>query len=189
MALVKCKDCGKDVSTDAKNCPHCAALVFATPEAQQEYEKQQQGYNEYFESQREAQRKHAAESNARAAASPRSSHSDRQRSLEKLILYPLHGAVFAIPLLGNVFFFLWWLSLAGKIFVRSENRLVDFGMWIVFAAGYYIGTAIAINSNNYISWYYAGFTFIWFMGFAYWFIDIRKIATIEFRKDFIVRVY
>lgn len=25
MALIKCKECGKDISTDAKACPHCGA--------------------------------------------------------------------------------------------------------------------------------------------------------------------
>ncbi len=27
MALIKCKDCGNDVSTDAKNCPKCGANI------------------------------------------------------------------------------------------------------------------------------------------------------------------
>ena len=27
MTLIKCKDCGADVSTDVKNCPKCGAKV------------------------------------------------------------------------------------------------------------------------------------------------------------------
>lgn len=31
MALINCKDCGKEVSTEAKACPHCGAKPPKTP--------------------------------------------------------------------------------------------------------------------------------------------------------------
>ena len=31
MAIVKCRECGKDISTDAKNCPHCGVAKPAPP--------------------------------------------------------------------------------------------------------------------------------------------------------------
>lgn len=30
MALTKCKECGKEVSTDAKTCPHCGKEIKKT---------------------------------------------------------------------------------------------------------------------------------------------------------------
>lgn len=31
MALIKCKECGQEVSDHAKACPHCGAKIAATP--------------------------------------------------------------------------------------------------------------------------------------------------------------
>ena len=34
MALIPCRECGKETSTDASSCPHCGAVVRKTPKAQ-----------------------------------------------------------------------------------------------------------------------------------------------------------
>lgn len=31
MAMIKCKDCGKDISDNAERCPYCGAIAPITP--------------------------------------------------------------------------------------------------------------------------------------------------------------
>ena len=42
MALITCKECGKQVSDQAASCPHCGAPIKAAAPAQQQMNYQQQ---------------------------------------------------------------------------------------------------------------------------------------------------
>ena len=42
MALINCKECGKQISDKAASCPHCGAPVNAAPAPQQAVDYQQQ---------------------------------------------------------------------------------------------------------------------------------------------------
>lgn len=58
MALINCRECGKQISDQAASCPHCGAPLKATPAPQQNTAPQQAvDYQQQVQAQQKAQQK------------------------------------------------------------------------------------------------------------------------------------